>query len=203
MSYFPLFVELEDRPCLLVGGGTVALRKAEKLLPYGPRLTAVSPAFHPDFYPLPVERLERPFAPGDIEGRALVIAATDDPSLNRTVSRLCRERNIPVNVVDDRELCSFLFPCLVQEGPLSVGISTGGASPTAAIWLKEEIRPLLPPGFGDILLWLEGLRADLKQTVPEESRRAPLFAALFRRCLELGRPMTEEEYRHWRQEAEE
>lgn len=200
MSYFPLFIELESRPCLLVGGGRVALRKAEKLLPYGPRLTAVSPSFHPDFDALPLKRLERPFAPGDVEGCTLVIAATGDPLLNHAVSALCREKNIPVNVVDDRDACSFLFPCLVQDGPLSVGISTGGASPTAAIWLKEEIQALLPQSFGDILLRLEELRPAMKEAVPEEGRRAALFSALFRRCLELGRPMTEGEYQRWKEE---
>ena len=124
---------------------------------------------------------------------ALVIAATDDTELNRRISTACREQNIPVNVVDDRENCTFLFPCLVQKGELSVGISTGGASPTAAVWLKEQISHMIPTDFDEILLWLEHLRPRFKAEIPEEHRRAALFSAAFRACLEKARPLTQEE----------
>ena len=116
----------------------MALRKVEKLLPYGPRLTVVSPALLPELEAIPgLTLLRRAFSPQDLDEVFFVVAATDDQNLNREISALCRERRIPVNVVDDREACSFLFPALVRHGDLSVGISTGGASPTAAIWLKE------------------------------------------------------------------
>lgn len=193
MPYFPMFIDLKDRPCLIVGGGSVAARKVEKLLPYGPRLTAVAPEFTPEFDAFPVSCLRRPYSPGDEDGMALVIAATDDAQLNQAVSAACRAKNIPVNVVDDKELCTFLFPCLVQQGELSVGISTGGASPTAAVWLKEQIAGLVPEGFDAILQYLEALRPRLKREVPDETRRAKLFAALFRACLDRGRPLTGEE----------
>lgn len=194
MPYFPLFIDLKNRPCLIVGGGRVAFRKAEKLLPYGPEITVVAAQFCPELEGLSgVTRLRRPYAQTDPDGMALVIAATDDASLNRTVSEACRAKNIPVNVVDDKELCTFLFPCLVQQGELSVGISTGGASPTAAVWLKNRVSELLPPEFDEILCWLESLRPRLKQAVPEETRRAALFSSLFTACLETGHPLTEEQ----------
>ena len=147
MAYFPMFVELEGRPCLIVGGGAVALRKARKLLPYGPCLTVVAQSFVPELEALEGAALcRRAFRPRDVEGQALVVAATGDGALNREIAALCRARRIPVNAVDDKDNCTFLFPALVRRGPLSIGISTGGASPTAAVYVKEKIEAALPGG---------------------------------------------------------
>ena len=201
MGYFPFFVELEGAPGLIVGGGRVALRKVEKLLPYGPRLTVIAPEICPALEEVPgLTLMRRPFQPEDVAGMAFVIAASDHGELNRRVARLCREERIPVNVVDDREACSFLFPALVKRGPLSVGISTGGSSPTAAVWLKERVAGLLPEGLEDILAWLEGQRPLLKARCPAEEDRARGFSALFSACLATGRPLTEEEREEcWRE----
>ena len=140
MPLFPIFINLEGRRVLIVGGGHVALRKAERLSPYGADIFAVAPEFIPGFAGIPgVTLLERRFEPGDIDGAALVIAATDDPELNAAVSELCRWENVPVNVVDDIEKCSFVFPSLVRRGELSVGISTGGASPSAAQYIRRGV----------------------------------------------------------------
>jgi len=194
MPYFPLFIDLTDRPCLIVGGGRVACRKAEKLLPYKPKLTIVAPHVCPELEAIPgITILRRPYTAADVNGMSLVIAAAGEQAVNRAVSRDCRTRNIPVNVVDDKDSCTFLFPCLVRQGELSVGISTGGASPTAAIWVKNQIEDLLPSRFDEILLWLEALRPRLKFELPDENRRAALFSALFHACLEKGRALTEDE----------
>lgn len=193
MGYFPFFVELENVPGLIVGGGTVALRKVEKLAPYGPRLTVCAPEIRPEIQRFPQVTIRRqPFQPQLLETARFVIAA-GEPDLNRRVSRLCRERGIPVNAVDDRSHCSFLFPSLVRRGSLSVGISTGGASPTAAIWLRRQIEDLLPENFDAILACLDSLRTPVRQAVPEESRRAGCFARLFSSAIQAGRPLTEAE----------
>lgn len=194
MSYFPFFMEMEGRPGLIVGGGTVACRKVEKLLPYGPRLTVVAPEIAPEIAAVKgLTLLRRPFRPEDLEGMAFVISAA--PPVNRQVAELCRERHLPVNVVDDRELCTFLFPALVKRGSLSVGISTGGASPTAAIYLKEQIAALLPENFEELLAFLDSLRPMLKAEIPEEARRAKAFSRLFRSCMAAERPLTSQEVR--------
>ena len=194
MPLFPIFINLEGRRVLIVGGGHVALRKAERLSPYGADIFAVAPEFIPGFAGIPgVTLLERRFEPGDIEGAALVIAATDDGELNAAVSELCRWGNIPVNVVDDLEKCSFVFPALVQRGELSVGISTGGASPSAAQYVRRGVEQLVPEGFEGILDFLSAHRAEVKAALPPE-RRAAAFAALFERCLERGRPLSEAEF---------
>lgn len=188
MPLFPMFVNLENAPVLLAGGGTVALRKAEKLLPYGAQITVVAPDIVPELAALPGLTLcRRPFEESDLQGPpALVIATTDDTPLNREIAALCKVRRIPVNVVDDLTACGFVFPALVNRGRLSVGISTGGASPTAAVWLKERIEALLPLHFADSLERLEALRPALKAREPDEHARAERFRAAFER--ELAEP---------------
>ena len=194
MPLFPIFINLEGRRVLIAGGGHVALRKAERLSPYGADIFAVAPEFIPGFAGIPgVTLLERRFEPGDIEGAALVIAATDDGELNAAVSELCRWENVPVNVVDDIEKCSFVFPSLVRRGELSVGISTGGASPSAAQYVRRGVEQLVPEGFEGILDFLSAHRAEVKAALPAE-RRAAAFAALFERCLERGGPLSEAEF---------
>ena len=145
MAYFPFFVDLTGRTGLLVGGGAVALRKAEKLLPYGPALTVVAPEVLPALADLPgVTVIRRPFSPADLEGADFVIAAADDGAVNAQVSALCQAQKRPVNVVDDPARCSFLFPALVRHGGRSVGTSTGCSIPAAPICLKAQISALLP-----------------------------------------------------------
>lgn len=195
MGYFPFFMELSGQEGLIVGGGTVAARKAEKLLPYGPRLTVAAPELLPELAAIPeLTLLRRPFGLDLLEGKLFVIAATDDPELNRCVAEACRQRRILVNTVDDREACMFLFPALVKRGDLSVGISTGGASPSAAVYLKERIAALLPDDFGDLLAELDALRPIVKEALPEEVRAA-VFSRLFAARLAAGRPLEEKELR--------
>ena len=190
MSYFPFFVELEGVSGLLVGGGIVARHKVEKLLPYGPCLTVVAPEIHPDIVACAaVTPVLRTFHPEDLDGKSFVLAAANR-EVHRQVSALCRSRGIPVNAVDQQEDCTFLFPALVKQGTLSVGISTGGASPTAAAYVKDQLNTLLPDNFGELLDFLGSLRPQLKQQIPEETRRAQLFAALFDACLQAGRPLS-------------
>ena len=145
MAYFPFFVELAGASGLVAGGGKVALRKVEKLLPYGPRLTVIAPRIDEKILAMPgVVCLRRAFEPADLEGKDFAVAAAGDREVNHRISRLCRERKIPVNVVDDKEASSFLFPSLIKRGELSVGISTGGSSPSAAIYLKERFAEAVP-----------------------------------------------------------
>lgn len=195
MPYFPMFIELKDRPVLIVGGGRVALRKLQKLLPYGGSLTVVAPSILPEIEALPHARLRRrAFRAADLCPRpAMVIAATDDEAVNREVAMLCQKRDIPVNVADEPSQCSFFFPALVQQGEFSAGISTGGASPTAAAFFKEELRELLPDNLDEILAWLESMRPNLKNSIPEQRKRADVFRALFKACMAKGAPLTQEE----------
>lgn len=194
MAYFPFYMELQGAQGLIVGGGTVALRKIEKLLPFGPALTVVAPEILPKIREIPgVNLRQRAFAPEDIHlGLAFVVAATDDGEENRKIAALCREKRIPVNVVDDPGECSFLFPALVHRGKLTVGISTAGASPTAAVRLKERISRLLPEEYEKILDFLEEKRLEVRETVPEESQ-ARVLRNLCDACLKRGGVLTQAE----------
>ena len=194
MAYFPFFVDVSNGDGLIAGGGRVALRKIEKLLPYAPRLTVCAPSFLPEVEAVPGLTLVRgPFRSAMVDDKLFVISATDDDDLNAEIAALCREKRVPVNVVDDREKCTFLFPALVKRGPLSIGISTGGASPSGAVYWKGEIDRLVPEDAGELLAYLERLRARVKEAVPDEKKRAAVFAALFNACLAAGRPPDEGE----------
>ena len=191
MGYFPFFVDLEGREGLVVGGGAVALRKLQKLLPYGPRLTVAAPELLAEIEALPgLTRLRRTFAPAMLEGKGFVIAATDDREVNRGIAALCRERGIPVNAVDDKEQCTFLFPALVKRGDLTVGVSTAGASPSAAAWVGRRVSERLPEDFGELLDYLASLRPMVQKRVAAENRAA-VFARLFSDCMEQGFPLKE------------
>ena len=174
MGWFPFFIQLEGARGLLVGGGRVALRKAEKLLPFGAQLTVVAPRICPPLAVLPGLTLcRRAFADSDLSPAPdFVIAATGDRALDRRIAALCRARRILVNVVDDPAACGFYFPALVQRGRLCIGISTGGASPTAAAWLRQKIEALLPPGFDGILDRLAARREAVKAEGGSEAKRA-------------------------------
>lgn len=192
MGYFPFFVELKGKRGLIVGGGSVALRKAEKLLPYEPVLTVAAPDILPEIRRMPgILCRQEDFSPGLLADMFFVIAATDDTALNHRISALCQEQNIPVNVVDDRAACTFLFPALVKKGDLSIGISTGGDSPSAAIHLKRQINALLPDDFDGLLAYLGSLRGTVRESIPEEARRSSCFSHIFTACLEHGWPLTE------------
>lgn len=196
MGCFPLFIELAGRPCLVAGGGKVALRKVQKLLPFGPHITVVAPSVCPQLAAVPgVRFVRRRVRVGDLRRQTLVIAATDDAALNRRIAAACRARHIPVNVVDNPDAGSFIFPALARRGPLTVGVCTGGASPVAAAWVKRQIEAVLPEEtFGPILTWLADCRQPVKAALASETTRAALFARLFDTCMEKGRPLTDEEF---------
>ncbi len=191
MAYFPFFMDLEGREGLIVGGGAVALRKLQKLLPFGPRLTVAAPELLEEIQALPgLTLLRRAFDPAMLEGKFFVIAATGSREENRKIAALCRERGILVNAADSKEDCGFLFPALVKQGDLTVGISTAGTSPSAAAWVKRRAAGQLPEDFGDMLAYLASLRPLVKARVPEK-RRAAVFSRLFSACLEGGFPLEE------------
>lgn len=187
MALFPMFVELSGKNVLIIGGGSVALRKCEKLLPYGAVITAVSSRFQPQFISLEgVKLLFRPFDDADVEGRDMVIAATDDRALNEHAAALCAERHIPFNCVDDPDNCSFIFPSLAMRGRLSAGFCTGGASPTASAYFRQQFEDSLPDGLEEVLDFMAEIRPRIIAAVPEQRRRARIFAFLFNACIDAG-----------------
>lgn len=145
--YFPLFVSLQDKPILIVGGGTVAAHRASALLSFGAQLTIMAPDFHKDVQNLPAERICRPYQPGDCAGFAMVLAATNNRAVNHAVYEEATALHIPVNVADCPAECSFYFPGIVKEGALVVGVTASGTNHTlarrATQWLRQAIGGFL------------------------------------------------------------
>lgn len=194
MSYFPFFVEIGRKKCLVVGGGIVALRKIEKLYPFGTEITVVSPAFCSELLAFAgIRRICREFQPEDIEGMAFVIGATDDEAVNAEIAALCRDRNIPVNIVDDKEKCSFFFPALVKRGEFVAGFTSGGGAPLAAQYVRRQVEEMLPQSFEQTIAQLSAVRERVKQEISDIRQREAVFRALFVLALEKKGTITEEE----------
>ena len=194
MAYFPFFMDIEKKKALIVGGGNVAQRKVEKLLPFGCSITIISPALSDELQALEnIEIIKRNYIIGDEIAYDFVIAATDDVSTNETISKECRRHNIPVNVVDNPELCTFLFPSLVKNGKLTVGICTSGSSPTAAMEIRKELEESIPKSFDEILDYLYETRKTIRDTYATEAERHRILKKLYRECMQKGRALTPDE----------
>ena len=144
MAFFPMFIELKNASCLIVGGGKVAYRKAIVLKDFGADITIVSPIISEDIKrDRKIICLEKYFEDADLEERTLVVAATDDKELNHSIAQLCLKRKIPVNAVDQIEDCSFIFPSYVKEKNVVAAVSSGGNSPVITQYLKSRIKKMM------------------------------------------------------------
>ena len=186
-SLLPIFLKLEDRSCLLVGAGTVALDKISSLLKTGLDLRVVAPSANIEIRQLAAEGklewIEREFKPSDLDGNLLVIAATNSPEVNAAVYRGSVERGILCNSVDDIPNCDFFFGSVVGRGDLQIAISTAGASPAFAQRLRREIDEQLPEDLGPWLEELGGLRREVLATQPRRESRKLLLHQLAQRQL--------------------
>lgn len=194
MSYFPMFVELKNKPCLVVGGGAVALRKVKTLKDFGAGITVTAPRIRPEIREMDgIFCREREFRQDDLKGQELVVAATADKGLNRQISIACKRAGIPVNAVDQPEDCSFIFPAYLKEGEVVSAFSSGGQSPVIAQFLKEQMRPAMTPWLGELADCLGSLRAAVKQGIKTEGERKKFYQELLQLSLEKDRIPTEEE----------
>jgi len=175
MDYLPVFLKIKGRPCLIVGGGDIAARKAGLLLRAGARLTVVAPEIGPAMTELEnngaIVHARRAFSAGDLRGQVLVVAATDDEALNRRVSELAHDSALPVNVVDQANLCSFIMPSIVDRSPLIVAVSTGGASPMLARLVRARLETIIPGAFGQLASLAREFRAQVKEHFEAPDRR--------------------------------
>jgi precorrin-2 dehydrogenase/sirohydrochlorin ferrochelatase len=160
---YPVNLVLDGRPCLVVGGGHIALRKVEGLLACGGRVTVVAPRIVGELRGLAgVTCEERVWRPADMAGMWLVIAATDDPGVNRAVYEAGEAAGIWVNGADDPANCSFTLPSVVRRGDLQVTVSTGGRSPALATWLRRRLEGEIGPEYAVLLDLLASEREGLK-----------------------------------------
>lgn len=177
--YYPIYIDIEDRQVLIVGGGTVCTRKAETMMRYGARVTVVSPEITEEIAgwerdgALTVRR--KMYEEADLDGASMVIASTDDESVNVRVARDCRQRRLPVNVVDVTYLCEFIVPAIIEKGSIQIAVSTGGKSPAVARTLKEDLQRMVGPEYAELNDLLGTLRKSAKVVLPTDVDRKQFF----------------------------
>ena len=172
-------LDLRGRDCLVVGGGRVATEKVQGLLECDALVTIVAPQVDPELRNLPVRIIRRAFERADATGRFLVMAATNDRTVNAEVaaaSGLC-------NVADDPELCNFILPAIVRRDPIVVGVSTGGASPALAQRIRDDIGDVVGPRHAELARLLEALRPWAKRELPTYEARRDYFQRVVEEAL--------------------
>ncbi len=175
MKFLPIFFDIKHRPCLVVGGGEVAARKVNQLLSAKGKVSVVAPSLCPALSELllkgSIEHTATAFSGEVLENYDLVIAATDDSSVNEEVSRLARSIHLPVNVVDNPSLCSFIMPSVVNRDPVQIAISTGGASPVLARLLRARLETMIPSAYGRLAMLMQEFRDRVKQQFSDMQQR--------------------------------
>ena len=175
MQYLPVCLQLQGTPVVLVGGGTVGTRKARLLLRAGANLTVVCPQISPELEQSLAEHggiwQQSEYAETDLHGKKLVIAATPSREVNQRVHDDATALSLPVNVVDDPELCTFIFPAIIDRDPIIIAVSSSGQSPVLARLLRRKIEALVPAAYGRLARFAGRMRALVKEQIPEEGPR--------------------------------
>jgi uroporphyrin-III C-methyltransferase/precorrin-2 dehydrogenase/sirohydrochlorin ferrochelatase len=183
MDYFPIFLRLENEPVLIVGGGEVAARKIELLLRAGAKVTVVAPELISELADKAktgeIAYVAGEFHPELLDGKRLAIAATDKRSVNAWVAHQAERRNIPVNVVDDRELSRFIVPAIVDRSPVVVAIGSSGDAPVLTRRLREKLESFLPQRLGALAKLAGSLRNAVKARVENASNRRRFWENFF------------------------
>jgi precorrin-2 dehydrogenase / sirohydrochlorin ferrochelatase len=161
---YPVSLLLEDRPCLVVGGGQVALSKIAGLLGVGAVVTVIAPEVAEEITALPVTVHQRRYRAGDCAGYVLVLAATGDRALDATIYAECQTTTTLVNAADNPAACTFFLPALLRVGDLSVAISTAGASPAVASWVRDRVGATLGEHFGDVVAIVGATREQIRSS---------------------------------------
>jgi len=179
MKYYPVFLNVQDKKAVIIGGGKVSERKALALIKAGACVTVVSPDLSEQLIRLRerklIQHIPRLYEKKDIRRAFVVIAATDSSEIN---SRISKDAEGLVNVVDVPPLCNFIAPSVIQRGPLTLAISTSGASPALAKTIRKELEKLYGPEIGVYLKFLNGIRTRALATIPEQATREKFLKGL-------------------------
>lgn len=181
-AYYPVYIQLQGQPCVVIGGGEVAEGKVEGLLAAGGRVTVIAPEITPRLAHLAqraqIDHLPRAYQPGDLAGAFIVISATDQPGINHQIWQEASADGQLVNVVDDTPHCTFIAPAILRKGDLTIAISTGGKAPALAVRLKERLQHQIGPEYERFLELAGELREQLARQVPDLERRRALWYEL-------------------------
>jgi precorrin-2 dehydrogenase/sirohydrochlorin ferrochelatase len=182
MKYYPAYLDLRDRPCLVIGGGVVAERKALGLVEAGADVTVISPTLTPQLQTLATSgkiiHHNKLFDEKDLAGACLVVAATDSGEVNTRVAQTCKKNNMLVNVVAPPEESTFIVPSVVDRGELLISISTSGTSPALSKKIRQELEAQYGAEYGLFLERFSAVRKRVLEEIPDEQKRRTVFQAI-------------------------
>ncbi|MCR4618889.1 MAG: bifunctional precorrin-2 dehydrogenase/sirohydrochlorin ferrochelatase [Lachnospiraceae bacterium] len=194
MAYFPFCFELKGKRGVIIGGGRIALEKVNVLSQFDANLCVIAPEILPEISDnSSIKCIKREFIPKDANEADYCIAATDNRSLNEKIFEICRKKKVPINVVDNKDLCDFIFPSVIRRGDLVAGITSSGASPQVAVKLRKELERIIPENIEEILDYLNGIRGYVKEKITDQSLRHKVLKQAGDECLRLGRGLTDGE----------
>ena len=207
MAYFPMFVDMTERECLIVGGGNVAYRKMIVMLDFGAKVTVVAEDICDELRKLTIDDIasedktgsytankenritfiKRRFEPKDCDGMEMVIAATDDNALNHEIAEYCKANGIMVNAVDQKADCNFIFPSYIKEKNLVAAFSSGGNSPVLTQYLKGKEQEILTPFLGELNEYMGQIREKVIAQYDTEAERKRVFKEILCAAIDNGR----------------
>lgn len=207
MAYFPMFVDMTERECLIVGGGNVAYRKVIVMLDFGAKVTVVAEDICDELRKLTIDDIasedktgsytankenritfiKRRFERKDCDGMEMVIAATDDNALNHEIAEYCKANGIMVNAVDQKDDCSFIFPSYIKEKNLVAAFSSGGNSPVLTQYLKGKEQEILTPFLGELNEYMGQIREKVIAQYDTEAERKRVFKEILCAAIDNGR----------------
>jgi precorrin-2 dehydrogenase/sirohydrochlorin ferrochelatase len=178
-KFYPIYLDVKDKKCVIVGGGEVAYRKVCSLKEAGAEVVVVSPETCPEIaVKKGIALIKKDYDESILDGALLVIAATDNEAVNKKVALDARKRNIIVNVVDHPELCSFIVPSTINRGDLCISISTGGASPAVTKSIREELEVVFGPEYEEYLNLLTKMRSIAMLDIKDSAKRRKVLQRL-------------------------
>lgn len=197
MAYFPMFVDMTERECLIVGGGNVAYRKVMVMLDFGAKVTVVAEDICDELRKLTIDDtankenritfIKRRFERKDCDGMEMVIAATDDNALNHEIAEYCNAKGIMVNAVDQKADCSFIFPSYIKEKNLVAAFSSSGNSPVLTQYLKGKEQEILTPFLGELNEYMGQIREKVIAEYDTEAERKRVFKKILCAAIDNGR----------------
>ena len=197
MAYFPMFVDMTERECLIVGGGNVAYRKVMVMLDFGAKVTVVAEDICDELRKLTIDDtankenritfIKRRFERKDCDGMEMVIAATDDNALNHEIAEYCKAKGIMVNAVDQKADCSFIFPSYIKEKNLVAAFSSGGNSPVLTQYLKGKEQEILTSFLGELNEYMGQIREKVIAKYDTEAERKRVFKEILCAAIDNGR----------------
>ena len=186
MAFLPVLIDMDGMPCLVAGGGPIALHKAEKLLEHGADVTVVAPVILPEISELPVKTINRRVTEEDCEGRFLVADATGDRAAEKLLSAACAKMHVPYICAGNGDLCTAMLPAVYSSGRTVVAVSSKGASPAASAWLRNYLAEKVPENMDAVLDRMSDVRAAAKERLDSQPERRVFMRGCLEKMLKTG-----------------